>query len=159
MPPSSLSIVPLARHREHLALLATWFEQEWPAWYGSGGRGNAGADLEAFASSESTLPVGLVVLEHGVPIGIGALKAESLPTHRHLHPWVGAGYVLPARRRMGIGAKLLAALANQAHNLGYRSLYCATSTAIELLRRSGWVEVERTEHEGKSLVIFRRNAV
>ena len=121
------------------------------AWYGPGGKGNVGADLESFASSETALPVGLVVLEHRVPVGVGALKAESLPTHPPPpSPAVGWRWLfLPSRRNRGVGAKLLAALANQAHNLGFRTVYCGTSTAIHLLRRSSWLELERIEHEGK----------
>ena len=150
-----VAILPLARHRGHVPLLASWFRQEWPAWYGPGGRGDAATDLQSFASSESVLPVGLVVLHEGIPIGTGALKRDSLPTHLHLSPWAGAGFVLPAFRGRGVGAMLLAALVSHARALGYSSVYCATGTAISLLHRCGWSEFERTEHEGEPLVIFQ----
>ena len=137
---SPLTVAPLAMHRQHLPLIASWFRQEWPAWYGPGGRGDAEADLRAFSASESELPLGLVVLRERVPVAVGALKAWSLPTHRHLEPWAAAGYVLPALRGRGIGAVLLDALASQAFRLGYGSAYCATATAAGLLRRCGWSE-------------------
>ena len=156
---ASLAIEPLALHREHLPVIASWFRQEWPAWYGPGGRGNAEADLRAFSHSELELPLGLVVLHDCIPIAVGALKQESLPSHRHLKPWAGAGLVLPAFRRRGIGGMLLTALASQSVRLGYSSVYCATATAVGLLRRGGWSELERTEHEGESLVIFQKAAV
>lgn len=146
-------------HRQHLPLITSWFREEWPAWYGPGGRGDPEADLRAFSSSESELPVGLVVLRESVPVGVGALKAWSLPTHQHLKPWAAAGFVLPSLRRKGIGAVLLSALATHAFRLGYSSVYCATAKAASLLRRCGWSELERTEHEGESLVIFQKAAV
>jgi GNAT superfamily N-acetyltransferase len=158
MPPSSITISPLARHRQHLPLLVSWFRQEWPGWYGPSGSGCAESDLQSFAASESKLPVGLVVLQDGFPVGVGALKAESLHTHRHLSPWAAAGFVLPALRGQGIGAALLGALASHGYRLGYSSVYCGTATAVSLLRRSGWTELERIEHEGEPLVIFEKAA-
>jgi GNAT superfamily N-acetyltransferase len=154
----SIVIAPLARHREHVARLASWFRQEWPAWYGPGGPGNAEADMRAFASSDSKLPVGLLALRDGEPVGVGALKPESLPTHRHLTPWAAAGFVLPAYRGQGVGAMLLAALVRHASDLGYATVYCGTASAINLLRRSGWCELERIEYEGEQLAIFRKTA-
>ena len=139
-----------------MPLLASWFVEEWPEWYGPGGRGDAVADLTAFARSQSTLPIGVIALERNVPVGVMALKAESLPTHCHLRPWAAAGLVLPSHRGNGIGAELLEVLVRQAGALGYPRIYCGTATAVSLLRRSGWSELERTEHEGETVVIFSR---
>ena len=153
-----ITIEPLARHPQHVAEVATWFRRQWPGWYGPGGKGCAKADVQAFAASETELPVGLVVLQAGLPVGVGALKADSIPTHRHLGPWAAAGFVVPGLRGQGIGATVLEALVRHAYRLGYSSVYCGTSTAITLLRRSGWSELERIEHEGETLAIFKRTA-
>lgn len=114
------------------------------------------ADLERFAASETTLPVGLVALEGNQPVGVAALKQESLPTHRHLSPWAAAGFVLPTHRGAGIGGRLLDALVERAATLGYRRVYCGTATATTLLRRSGWSELELIRHEGEDLVVFAK---
>ena len=151
-----LTISPLARHRELLPLLAQWFIEEWPEWYGPGGRGSATDDLTAFAASESSLPVGLVAFNENTPIGVAALKIESLPSHRHLKPWAAAGLVLQSHRGKGVGATMLEALVQKAFNLGYERIYCATATAVSLLRRSGWSQLEVIQHEGESLVIFAK---
>ena len=151
-----VTISPLAQHRDLVPLLSSWFVEEWPEWYGPGGRGSAVGDLTAFARSQSRLPVGLIALENSAPVGVVALKPESLPTHRHLSPWAGAGLVLPSHRGRGIGAQLLKALVQQAVTLGYPRVYCGTATAVSLLRRSGWSELETTEHEGEAIVIFSK---
>lgn len=151
---ASLTIAPLARHRELVPLLARWFTTEWPQWYGPEGPGDAAQDLAAFAASESRLPVGLVAFDQGRPVGVAALKAESLPSHRHLTPWAAAGLVLPLHRGQGVGARLLEALVGQARGLGFARIHCATGTAVTLLRRSGWAELESVQHDGESLVIF-----
>jgi GNAT superfamily N-acetyltransferase len=151
-----LTIAPLARHQELVPLLAQWFIAEWPEWYGDSGRGSAAEDLAAFAASESCLPVGLVAFNENTPIGVAALKPESLPSHRHLKPWAAAGLVLQLHRGKGVGARLLQALAHQAFKLGYDRIYCATATSASLLNRSGWQQLEVIQHEGESLVIFAK---
>jgi GNAT superfamily N-acetyltransferase len=137
-------------------LLSSWFVREWPEWYGPGGRGNAVADLTAFSTAASALPVGFIALENNVPVGVMALKAESLPTHRHYCPWAAAGLVLPSHRGRGIGAQLLGVLVQKARELGYPRIYCGTATAVSLLRRGDWSELETIEHEGEAIVIFSK---
>jgi GNAT superfamily N-acetyltransferase len=149
-----MTIEPLAHHRCRLPLVAEWFVGEWPGWYGPGGQGDLSADLAAFAASDIELPLGLLVIDDGQPVGIGALKVESIPSHRHLTPWAAAGYVLPQRRGQGIGALLLRALVDKAGELGHSHVYCGTSTAQSLLLRSGWTAMETTLLEGKPLTIF-----
>ena len=139
-----------------MPLLASWFIEEWPEWYGQGGRGNALADLNAFATSQWELPIGFIAFDENSPVGVAALKAESLPTHRHLCPWAAAALVLPSHRGRGIGAELLGVVVRHAATLGYHRVYCGTATAIALLRRSGWSELEVIQHEGESIVIFSK---
>ncbi len=154
----TLTVEPLARHRDWLPLLAEWFVSEWPGWYGPGGEGNLSLDLETFAASETSLPIGFVALMDNKPIGAGALKAESIPSHKHLTPWAAAGYVLPSSRGRGIGAALLKSMLVHAQSLGHKHVYCGTSTAESLLLRSGWVAIEVTQHAGKALTVFRSAA-
>ena len=149
-----VTISPLTHYRHLVPLLSSWFVDEWPEWYGPGGRGNAVADLTGFATSESKLPVGFIALDKESPVGVMALKAESLPTHRHLCPWAAAGLVLASHRGRGIGAQLLEVLVQQASALGYPRVYCGTATSVSLLRRSGWSELETIKHEGEAVVIF-----
>ncbi|HET8747403.1 MAG TPA: GNAT family N-acetyltransferase [Ramlibacter sp.] len=155
-----LTIAPLANHQELVPLLCGWFRDEWPEWYGPDGPGDAAADVSAFAASETCLPVGLVAFEDTNPVGVAALKSESLPTHKHLTPWAAAGLVLPSHRGRGIGHQLLGAVVKHARHLGFERVYCGTATAVTLLRRSGWSELEVVEHEGHRLAIFEtRTAV
>jgi GNAT superfamily N-acetyltransferase len=154
----SLSVEPLSRHPELAPLLAEWFVSEWPDWYGVGGQGDVTQDLRHFAASEVGLPVGFVVFINGTPVGAGALKTESIPSHKHLSPWAGAGYVVPNERGRGVGAALLRAMVAHAQELGYPHVYCGTSTADSLLQRSGWSAVEVIEHAGKPLTVFRSAA-
>jgi GNAT superfamily N-acetyltransferase len=154
----ALTFEPLARHRPLVPLLAEWFVKEWPAWYASGGQGNIEQDLRAFATSEDALPIGFVAFLAGEPVGAGALKSESIPSHRHLSPWASAGFVVPEHRGQGIGAGLLAAMLAHARGLAFPHVYCGTSTAESLLLRSGWHALEVTQHAGKPFTVFRSAA-
>jgi GNAT superfamily N-acetyltransferase len=145
----------LSRHPEHQPLVASWFRAEWPGWYGPGGRADADVDVRDYAG-EGRLPVGVLALLDGTPVGFAVVRATSLPSHPHLTPWAGAGYVLPELRGRGIGARLLAALEDEARELGFERLYCSTGTAARLLERAGWSELERVEHEGSEQVVFER---
>jgi len=153
-----LSTVPFARRRDCLARVKSWFISEWPGWYGPNGPGNIDHDLQAFAASETVLPVGVLVLEGSEVVGAGALKADSIPSHSHLGPWAAAGYVIPSHRGRGVGAFLLQGLVATARELGFPCIYCGTSTANTLLERSGWSLIETTELHGKPLGVYRNAA-
>ncbi len=135
-----------------------WLLSEWPDWYGEGGPGHLSADVATFAASGVRLPIGFVAVDDGIPVGFGALKAESIPSHSHLTPWAAAGFVVPDRRGQGVGALLLQSMVAHAKTLGYQHVYCGTSTSVSLLHRAGWHMVEEIVHAGEPMVIFRSGA-
>jgi GNAT superfamily N-acetyltransferase len=152
---TGISVAPLALHPEAVPVLRAWFAAEWPGYYGPGGPGSAQRDLEDYAHQDS-LPVGVIALMDGEICGVAALKAESIASHAHLSPWAAAGLVHPSLRGRGIGRLLLGALEEQARKLGFRHIYCGTSTAHTLLQRCGWELIETISHEGESLGIHRK---
>jgi GNAT superfamily N-acetyltransferase len=151
------TVVPLRERPDLCAFFAEQFEAVWPTWYGPGGPGDAAADLSAFANIAGDLPVGVVALDDsGVPVGIAALKATSIDSYAHVSPWATAGYVIPERRREGIGASLLSALLVEARRLGFHTIYCATASAVSLLEREGWSQIDAIRHDRSTQFIFRR---
>lgn len=140
-----------------ISALAAAFEAEWPDWYGPGGRGDAAADLAAYANPQGVLPVGVVALDASdKPVGIAALKSVFAPEFAHLTPWASAGWVRPDLRRRGLGAMLLRALEAEGRRLGFSHLHCATVTAVTLLEREGWTAHAQTVHDGGFIGIFQR---
>jgi N-acetylglutamate synthase-like GNAT family acetyltransferase len=152
---NTIRIECLADHLEVLPTLKGWFEAEWESYYGPGGPGDAQTDLLAY-TNRSQLPVGVVAFLDNELCGVAALKAESIATHSHLAPWASAGLVSPVYRRRGIGAELVRALEAVARSLGYARIYCGTSTATQLLESRGWEFIERVEHGGEDLSIYRK---
>lgn len=148
----------LCHRRELVPLVSSWLVGEWPQWYGAGGPGDLQRDVRAFSASSSVLPIGIVVFSEGAPVGFGALKAESIPSHPHLSPWAAAGFVLPPHRGQGVGAHLLQALVAHAKTIGFPVVYCGTSTAASPLARYGWQLLESVTHAGRPLGIYRSGA-
>jgi N-acetylglutamate synthase-like GNAT family acetyltransferase len=63
--------------------------------------------------------------------------------------------VIPSRRREGIGALLLAGILVEARRLGFSEIYCATTSAVSLLERQGWTNIDAVSHDGGTQSIFQ----
>lgn len=150
-----VTIEPLACRPDLLSTVRGWFEDEWPEYYGPGGRASAEADLLAY-SRTGALPLGLVALQAGNACGFAALKSEPFPSHPHLSPWAGAAVVVPTLRRRGIGRALLEGLEKEARALGHNRIYCATGTSASLLLRCGWQLLDRVAHEGQEIEVYEK---
>jgi len=123
-------------------ILTRWFIEEWEPYYGPDGSGDAEADLRG-AKSKDSLPVCLVAIDDaGNVVGTAALKMESVPSHRHLTPWLAAVLVAPEHRRRGVCTALIAAVEDEAMRLRFDRLYVATDTAIGIIERRGWGKID-----------------
>jgi len=92
---------------------------------------------------ELTPPSGLLILArlHGSPVGCGALKFHENEPAELKRMWIAE-----SARGCGVGRQLLAELEGHALNAGVEVLRLETNRvlreAIQLYRRSGYVEVE-----------------
>jgi len=114
---------------------------------------------------ELTPPSGLLILGRlqGRPIGCGALKFHKKEPSELKRMWISASV-----RGLGVGRRLLAELERHARKAGVSVLRLETNRAlhqaIQLYRRSGYVEVERFNAEPyahhwfeKQLLVSDRN--
>ncbi|WP_394824530.1 GNAT family N-acetyltransferase [Pendulispora albinea] len=147
----------LADHPEVHPTLASWFEAEWPNWYGPNGEGNAREDLARYAA-RARLPIGIVGFLGEELVGVAVLRDQSVLAP-DLRPWAAAGFVHPAHRRQGIGAKLLAAVEEVARDLGFDRIYCGTETIPAYLQRVGWTLMPRANAGGTSVPIYAKTLV
>jgi hypothetical protein len=144
----------LALHDRCRVVVAEWLRAEWPSWYGPGGSGNADTDVLEYAQ-DNQLPLGVLAFAAGAPCGFGALKRDTVPGFEGTAPWLGAGYVIPSLRGRGVCLGLVRALEAQAWRVGYKSVYCATSTAGSLMARAGWLLVGESSLGGKTVAVYR----
>ena len=150
-----ITIALLADHPLATADLQRLFESEWSDYYGPDGPGDAAADLAAFCSRDA-LPVGVVALHEGTAIGVAALKAVSIDGYSQFTPWAAAALVAPGWRRRGVGARLIAALEDQARRRGHAAIYTGTASAQSLMRRLDWEYLETAHHRGEEVAVFRK---
>ena len=136
----------LAEVPDLLPVLVEWYQTEWEPYYGPSGPGDAARDLAAAADGTDRLPICLVALDAGgAPLGTVSLKGESLPSHRHLSPWIAALLVEPGMRGRGVGTALIEAAEAQASRLGFECLYLASSRMRTYLEGRGYERIDEAE--------------
>lgn len=152
---SKLRFALLAEQPELHAQVSQWLREEWPAWYGSGGPGDAQGDVRRYAQA-TEVPLGLLGFMDDQACAFGAIKRDTVPGFEDRGPWLGAGYVLPSLRGQGLGLELLRALEVQAKRLGHEALFCATATAQALLERAGYLNVGHSSLGAQTVAIFQK---
>jgi GNAT superfamily N-acetyltransferase len=145
----------LADHQELVPTLREWFEEEWAYYYGTDGPGNAEADLLS-CCNKKRLPLALVAFKDGELCATGALKHESITTHKHLSPWVSALLVAPKFRGKGVGTQMVSKLERVGKDLGFHKLYAGTESAFGLFERNDWTFIERIPYSFCDVSIYEK---
>jgi GNAT superfamily N-acetyltransferase len=147
----------LAGHPELAETLAEWFYNEW-------GRSNPDSTPEKTRAwvrdhaQRDALPLAVVALVSGVPVGAACIRATDLASRPDLGPWLGSVYVVPDHRRRGIGRQLVARAEAEAWRLGIEKLFLFTYDQEELYASLGWSFVAHCENRGRSAVIMEKAA-
>ncbi len=115
----------LFKHPEHIRVVAEWIYDEFWA-------GRPGYSIETFdgllrqANDPSRIPLSLVALHDGDPVGTVNLIESDSPSHPELHPWLAALVVVPKYRHHGIGTRLVRDCVNEARRLDVPELFLGT---------------------------------
>lgn len=144
----------LAEHPYFIPTLSRWFLREWRDFYGD----KTWEDVaETFYErlNRTKIPLSLVAFEGQRPLGTVSLLEESIPTHKHLAPWLGALYVCEDRRHHGLGRRLIDAGAGEAERLGAERLFTGIRKAESYYLKLGWRVVERIDFRGEGIIIMR----
>src|SRR4029453_7094470 len=107
-----------------IPVLAEWFCAEWHDF-----DGRSRSEIEVLlrhSLSRDALPVTFVALESTEVIGTVTLDVSDLPHYDHLTPWLASLYVVPSRRRAGLGRALIKHLVTFALERGYSPIYLWT---------------------------------
>jgi DNA-binding MarR family transcriptional regulator/GNAT superfamily N-acetyltransferase len=97
----------------------------------------------------------LVAIQDGLPIGCVGLSGNGGEVAEIKRLWVA-----PCARGLGCARRLMAAVEDEARELGVRTLRLDTNRALpeaaELYRRSGWREIERFNDDPYAHVFFEK---
>ena len=149
-----MQIRPLADMPEAIPTLAEWFHAEWHAFDGRS-RGEIEAQLRDNLHRDS-LPITFVVAEGTEVIGTVSLDLADLPPYDHLSPWLASLYVVPPRRRAGVGRLLVNHAAEFARQRGLSPLYLWTPGSTRMYAECGWEAIESATYAGRPITIMRR---
>jgi predicted N-acetyltransferase YhbS len=93
-----------------------------------------------------SMPLCLVAMNDGEPIGAVNLVDNDESSHRHWRPWVAGVVVAQPWRRRGVGTTLMQALLCEARRLRLRRMYFGTN-APAFYERLGAVRHERANDD------------
>jgi len=118
-------IANLFEHPEHIDLVARWIHAEF--WADKNiHTPESLARLLRSAVRPDVMPLSLLAVVDGEPVGTVNLVENDDDQRAHLRPWLAALFVLPNHRRRGIGSVLVRQLAERAAALGISTLYLGT---------------------------------
>lgn len=145
----------LADHKELIPILARWMHEEWGYLYPEHTI-EIRERLVAERSNKDRIPLTLVAIEDGKPVGTVCLMAHDMDTRPELTPWLASLYVEKNHRRRGIGARLVAAIEAEAARLGVKQLYLFTPDQEKFYARLGWSLREKTDYRGAVVSVMEK---
>ena len=152
-----VSIKYLADCPDTVPLLAQWLFDEW-GYRSPDGTVQGMADNLHQRLNRNRLPMALVALGQGEPLGTASLKAREVEIRPDYENWLATVYVDKPYRGGGVGSMLIEAASEEAAKLGIDELYLYTrrNETEALYARLGWVPVERLIYRGRPAVIMKR---
>jgi N-acetylglutamate synthase-like GNAT family acetyltransferase len=146
---TDVRIVTLADRPDLFPTVGRWHWEEWGA-----GAPNVSlaewTDALRAKSGREGIPITWIALVDGAPVGSVALIERDMPTYPDLTPWLSSVYVVPERRKDGVGSALVAHAEAAARGLGVARLYLYTDSAEPFYAARGWRTIAR-EHYDRSL--------
>ena len=120
-----LRIAHLFEHPQHTGEVARWIHGEF--WRESNVHTPESLErLLKLATDPCAIPLSLLALAEGMPVGTVNLVENDDETRAHLRPWLAALFVVPDRRRLGIGSMLVKHLQQCAARLEIAEVYLGT---------------------------------
>lgn len=143
----------LVERPDCVSTVATWVFREW-------GHLSPGSTLDQVIeeyharAQRAAIPLALVALVEGRPVGTASLIAHDMVSRPELYPWLAAVYVLPEQRGQGIGSRLVRRMEQEACLLEVGTLYLMTPDRVTFYQRLGWVEMERTNYRDEDVTLM-----
>ncbi len=111
-------------------------------------------------ANDSSIPLSLVAVEEGMPVGMATLKENDLWSRKDLNPWLASLYVVPEFRRRGLAGALIDSVIAKARELCLERVYLFLGHGEEMdlaafYGRRGWCYLEDAhDNDGNPTKIF-----
>jgi len=144
-------------HPAWIPTVAKWIYGEWHDII-------AQTSLEAYTAhmgarvTRSGIPLMLVGILDGEPVGTASVVARDLAIRPELTPWLAAVYVAPEHREGGVGTSLVSHATEYAFSQGVGRLYLYTFDRESFYTRQGWAVLEKTSCFGRHITVMARDA-
>ena len=106
--------------------------------------------------NDDRLPLSLIALIEGEPVGTASLFQHDMDTRPELSPWLAGVFVKDGRRNLGVGSKLVSAAEEAAKKLCIGKLYLFTPDKQSFYGRRGWSFFEETQFRGGRVTIMAK---
>jgi GNAT superfamily N-acetyltransferase len=154
MTTSRVRIESIADHLELVETIARWHWEEW-------GHADPGGSLAGWTAGLRTrtrrgeIPT-YVALDGDELVGSVTLVAHDMATHPEWSPWLAGTYVVPERRREGVGSALARHALREAAAMGVARLYLYTESdaARGWYERLGWRAIAVEDYAGALVTIM-----
>lgn len=145
----------LAHHLELLPTLAAWHHAQWGYLH----PGDTVEDRERRLGRQAQtdgVPLVVVALEEGQPLGSASIVAHDMDTHPEWTPWLASVFVAPPYRGRGIGTALVERIEDEARRMDVESLYLYTPDRPTFYQRLGWHPLSREAYRGDAVTVMRK---
>jgi predicted N-acetyltransferase YhbS len=121
----TLAIVDLFTQPGHVSTVAGWIHNEF--WLDKDIHTPESLEqLLRHANSDDALPLSLLAISDGEPVGTVNLIENDDEERTHLRPWLAALYIDPEHRLRGIGSALVRELQQRALRMGIDTMFLGT---------------------------------
>lgn len=149
----------LAARPQDVRLVAAWLFSEW----GDPAKGHSVEQLAEKLRSKislAALPMHLLAIQQGTPVGFVALKLFEMGSYPEREHWLGSLFVPSAERGYGIGSALIEEVIRRAQNHRVSKLSLQTENLSGgLYLKHGWKPVEQIESDGDQVLVMERDII
>lgn len=148
-----ISIEYLADRPEFIPTLAQWHYEEWASLRPDDSVEARIARLNS-SCGHGRVPLTVVAVSDGELLGSASLIEHDMDNRLELYPWLAGVFVMPERRRQGIGAALVRRIVDEAISLHVAKLYLYTVNNRSFYADLGWSLMEHAVYRGKEVSIM-----
>ncbi len=154
-----MDVLYLADCPKVVPVLAAWIYGEWSYLYPA----MTLQDVVRFLLerlNKDRLPLTLVALEAGEPVGTVSLTTFDMETRRDLSHWLTSLYVAGPWRRRGIGSRLAETAMEKAAALDINKLFLFTtdvSLCVLFYSKLGWVVKEKMIYHSYPVIVMEKD--